>query len=70
MAHGTLTGPEIAARHGLTASYDPHLATMVEGPDQIADILSRSRISFCPDTAHLAAGGGDPVERSAGLQIA
>jgi inosose dehydratase len=23
--------------------------------------MSRSRIGFCPDTAHLAAGGGDPA---------
>jgi inosose dehydratase len=24
--------------------------------------MSRSRINFCPDTAHLVAGGGDPAE--------
>lgn len=24
--------------------------------------MKRSRIAFCPDTAHLAAGGGDPAE--------
>jgi len=53
---------EIATRHGLTASYHPHLTTMVEGPGQIVDILSRSKIGFCPDTAHLTAGGGDAVE--------
>jgi inosose dehydratase len=23
--------------------------------------MSRTRIGFCPDTAHLAAGGGDPA---------
>ena len=53
---------ELATRHGLTASYHPHLTTLVEGPAQVADILGRSRIAFCPDTAHLAAGGGDAVE--------
>jgi inosose dehydratase len=46
----------------LTASYHPHLTTMVEGPGQVADILARSRIGFCPDTAHFTAGGGDAVE--------
>ena len=52
----------IAERHGLRASYHPHLTTIVEGPEQVDRILSLSRIGFCPDTGHLAAGGGDPVE--------
>jgi inosose dehydratase len=52
----------IAERHGLVASYHPHLTTIVEGPAQVDRILSLSRIGFCPDTGHLAAGGGDPVE--------
>jgi inosose dehydratase len=34
----------------------------VESPDEVAKIFTRSRIGFCPDTAHLAAGGGDPAE--------
>ena len=51
----------LAGRHGLTASYHPHLTTIVESPDELEKVLSRSRIDFCPDTAHLAAGGGDPA---------
>jgi inosose dehydratase len=51
----------IAAEHGLVASYHPHLSTIVESPDQLEQVLSRSRINFCPDTGHLAAGGGDPA---------
>lgn len=51
----------IADRHGLQASYHPHLTTIIEGPDQIEKVFERSRINFCPDTAHLRAGGGDPV---------
>jgi inosose dehydratase len=51
----------IAEEHGLAACYHPHLTTIVESPDEIEKILSRSRIGFCPDTAHLAAGGGDPA---------
>ena len=52
----------IAEEHGLRASYHPHLSTIVETPEQLERVMSRSRIDFCPDTAHLAAAGGDPVE--------
>jgi inosose dehydratase len=52
----------IAADHGLAASFHPHLTTIVEAPEQIERVLARSRINFCPDTGHLQAGGGDPVE--------
>jgi inosose dehydratase len=52
----------IAAGHGLTASFHPHLSTIVESPEQIDRVLGQSRIDFCPDTGHLQAGGGDPVE--------
>jgi inosose dehydratase len=48
--------------HGLRASYHPHLSTIVETPEQLERVMSRSRIDFCPDTAHLAAAGGDPAE--------
>lgn len=53
---------DIAERHGLAASYHPHLGTMAESPDEIERVFTNSRIAFCPDTAHLAAGGGDPAE--------
>lgn len=52
---------ELAAAHGLVASYHPHLSTIVESPDELAQLLPRTQIAFCPDTAHLAAGGGDPA---------
>lgn len=52
---------DIAERHGLEASYHPHLGTMAESPDEIERVFTNSRIAFCPDTAHLAAGGGDPA---------
>lgn len=61
LASGLDAVTAIAERHGLTASYHPHLTTIVEHPDQVDDILARSRIGFCPDTAHLAAGGADPA---------
>jgi inosose dehydratase len=52
----------IAEEKGLRASYHPHLSTIVETPEQLDRVMSRSRIDFCPDTAHLAAAGGDPAE--------
>lgn len=52
---------ELAGAQGLVASYHPHLSTIVESPDELAQLLPRTQIAFCPDTAHLAAGGGDPA---------
>jgi inosose dehydratase len=52
----------IAEEHGLQASYHPHLTTIVESPEQLERVMSSSSINFCPDTAHLVAGGGDPSE--------
>jgi inosose dehydratase len=52
----------IAEGHGLLASFHPHLSTIVESPDQIERVFDRTPIRFCPDTGHLQAGGGDPVE--------
>jgi len=52
---------DIAESHGLSATYHPHLSTIVETPDELKRLLPNTRIGFCPDTAHLAAGGGDPA---------
>lgn len=53
---------DIASGRGLAASFHPHLGTIVQSPEEVAAVLDRSRIGFCPDTAHLAAGGCDPAE--------
>jgi inosose dehydratase len=53
---------DIATEHGLEACYHPHLTTIVESPAEVERLFARTRIGFCPDTAHLAAGGGDPAE--------
>lgn len=53
---------DLAAERGLDACFHPHLGTIVEAPDAVDTVLDRSRIGFCPDTAHLAAGGGDPAD--------
>jgi inosose dehydratase len=52
---------DMAQARGLTAHYHPHLTTMAETPEQIRRVFAHTRISFCPDTAHLAAAGGDPA---------
>ena len=52
---------DIAESQGLSASYHPHLSTIVESPAELERLLPHTRIGFCPDTAHLAAGGGDPA---------
>jgi inosose dehydratase len=59
LAEGLDRAADTAEHHGLRASYHSHLSTIVEGPIEVDRILSTSRIGFCPDTAHLAAGGGD-----------
>lgn len=52
---------EIARQRGLRAHYHPHLSTIVEGPAEVRRIFEETSIDFCPDTAHLAAAGGDPA---------
>ena len=49
----------IAEARGLRAQFHPHLSTIVETPDEVRRIFARTGIGFCPDTAHLAAAGGD-----------
>lgn len=51
----------IAADAGLTSSYHPHLGTLVESPDELARLMPLTSVAFCPDTGHLAAGGGNPA---------
>ncbi|OXS77867.1 sugar phosphate isomerase [Domibacillus enclensis] len=53
---------EIAEKHRLIPTYHPHLGTNVEAPDQLDKLMPLTTIGLCPDTAHIEAGGGDPVE--------
>jgi inosose dehydratase len=52
---------DIATKAGLVAHYHPHLSTIIEGPDEVREVFRHTAINFCPDTAHLAAAGGDPA---------
>jgi inosose dehydratase len=52
---------DLAEAHGLHACYHPHLSTIVESSEELDSLMRHTRIGFCPDTAHLAAGGSDPA---------
>lgn len=53
---------DIAAERGLQAHYHPHLTTLAEAPSEVRKAFANTSIHFCPDTAHLAAAGGDPAQ--------
>ncbi len=62
LAKGLNQAAAAARKHGLTALYHPHLSTMIETPEQVQKIFSLTEIGFCPDTAHLCAGGANVPE--------
>ena len=59
LARGLDAVVALARARGLRALYHPHLSTIVENPDEVRKVFARTGIDFCPDTAHLAAAGGD-----------
>ncbi|WML50929.1 sugar phosphate isomerase/epimerase [Neobacillus sp. PS3-12] len=62
LAKGLDKANETIKKYGLTASYHPHLGSMAETPKQIDKLFALTDIPFCPDIAHLVAGGGDALE--------
>jgi len=62
LAEGLEKVVALAKERGLRAHYHPHLSTIVEGPEEVRKVLGMTSIDFCPDTAHLAAAGGDPAQ--------
>jgi inosose dehydratase len=62
LAQGLNQVVALAEKYGLTASYHPHLGTIVQSPEQLHKLMPLTNIQLCPDTAHIEAGGGDPVE--------
>jgi len=62
LANGLNKTEELAKKYGLTATYHPHLGTIVQAPEQLHKLMKLTDIGLCPDTAHIEAGGGDPVE--------
>ncbi len=63
---------ETVAAAGLTVALHPHVGTVVEGADDVGELLERSSVPLCLDTGHLLIGGTDPVElaRTAAGRIA
>jgi inosose dehydratase len=51
----------IADELGMTASYHPHMGSLVQSPEQLDKVMPHTRIWLCPDTGHVVLGGGDPV---------
>jgi inosose dehydratase len=43
----------------------PHVGTLVEGPDEVRQVLENSSVPLCLDTGHLLIGGTDPLELAA-----
>jgi len=62
LADGLEAVVTLSRKYGLTASYHPHLGTIVETPAQLARVLPKTSINFCPDTAHIDAAGGLSAE--------
>lgn len=44
----------------MTASFHPHMGSLVESPDQLDRVMECSQILLCPDCGHVYLGGGDP----------
>ncbi|MCL1996721.1 MAG: sugar phosphate isomerase/epimerase [Defluviitaleaceae bacterium] len=57
LASGIDAVSEVVKEYGLTPSYHPHLGSLAETPQQIDKLFSLSNTLFCPDIAHLIAGG-------------
>jgi inosose dehydratase len=51
----------IAGNLGMTASYHPHMGSLVQSPEQLDKVMPHTRICLCPDTGHVVLGGGDPA---------
>jgi inosose dehydratase len=52
---------EIAHGHGLTATFHPHLTTIVETAEQLDRLLVHTSVSLCPDTGHVLLAGDEPA---------
>jgi len=62
LARGLDRVAALTSHFGLQAMFHPHLGTIVQAPDELDRLLRLTDIPLCPDTGHVIAGGGDPVE--------
>jgi inosose dehydratase len=61
MGKALAAADRIAARHGLTMAFHPHVGTAVQSAQDVDRLLSDTRANLCLDTGHLFLGGWDPV---------
>ncbi|HET7303557.1 MAG TPA: TIM barrel protein [Segeticoccus sp.] len=52
---------QVAGEQGVTATFHPHVGTLVENGEETRRVLDGSSIGLCLDTGHLLVGGADPV---------
>jgi inosose dehydratase len=58
-------GQEVLEATGIRVGVHPHLGSLVQKRadiDRVMEMTDPRYFNLCPDTAHLAAGGSDPVE--------
>ncbi|MDX6701435.1 MAG: inosose dehydratase, partial [Baekduia sp.] len=53
---------DLAAQRGLQLVLHPHVGTLVESAEDIAQALAHTDVPWCLDTGHLLIGGVDPVQ--------
>ena len=53
---------DILAESGLRQALHPHVDSVVETAEDMTTVLEGCDVGWCFDTAHVAAGGMDPVE--------
>ena len=59
IADGIDQAAAVVKKFDLIPSYHPHLGSLAETPEQIHKVFALTDIGFCPDIAHLIAGGSD-----------
>ncbi|MEA5002808.1 MAG: sugar phosphate isomerase/epimerase [Christensenella sp.] len=61
LAEGLDRACEVADSLNMTASFHPHMGSLVESPEQLDKVMAKTRIKLCPDCGHVKLGGGDPL---------
>lgn len=62
LANALAHAHRIAAAHGLTMTFHPHIGTAVQTREEVEKLLSITRTNLCLDTGHAFLGGWDPIE--------
>jgi inosose dehydratase len=69
---GTLgAARELAEERGLALAVHPHAGTLIEGPEEVSNLLRLTDADLCLDSGHLALAGMEPLEiaRAAGDRV-